>query len=1579
VTIPEPSSSPSPSGSENAGTTSELLRLLDAYLDELRAGRMPDRAALIAAHPSLALQLESCLAALDFIHRTERPDPALPPSLGDFHILREIGRGGMGVVYEAEQRSLKRRVALKVLRFGGAADAEAMERFRREAETVAGLHHTNIVPIFAVGYESGVHFFAMQLIAGKSLTAVLEEAKGKTTPLDARTVAGWGVQAAEALAHAHARGVVHRDVKPSNLLLDAEGTVWLTDFGLARRTDEATLTVAGVLLGTPRYMSPEQAAAVQRPVDARGDVYSLGATLYELATGRPVFEAPTAQQLLEQIAAAEPVPPRQVRPELPRDLETVLLKCLAKEPHRRYTAAQELADDLRRVVNGDPVKARRPNLLAQAARWVRRQRVGAWRAALAAVLATLCVVGVFVYALSGDNGPAPEAPTGRLLLRTDGPTLKLERLDESGQPVGAPVNVGPIALAVDMPAGWQRLRLTATGRLPEEQQVLIEDGAERAFTLALAEPLPLNLPDVRDFYFLSSGGYNDLLLNGDAPRLLVDGKTGRELWRNPNGWERVQWPPGGTILPAAYLDGGQRYPRKMVWRGGESPDVVLPDFVLPETADENASWPGTPNLIAISGKDGAVLWRAGDPGASFPPLRVAPERARPFVQASVLVGVLSAGPLCCLTPLHAVGHQTSWHLHKRGHHLQLRARILGTPRFADVDGDGRPDVVAVFEATEHLQNSEVLLPEQPGEWPTGRRAMNPGWPGWKDLNCVWVEAFAGLTGRSLWRCPVLQDHKDTLPPWADDVQPATLLASVAGRPVLVLYARSHLTAVDVRTGKPLWKAPAVFDLKHARLSIAADFQGGGRAAVVAIGDSANRQNRDQQHSGYHAHWLDTGEPLPLPAGSVPEEDETRGFSELEVQILPDGRPFHTYKKPLGEGGEVEVGPDGVSRIVTDIRAVAYDAPGGAPLWRTDLRKLGKVMFGYGGWNDWVGTRAGVRRTLGPVPGDGPPDVFTAALIERRASWTMDFVGYQVAPNLDPNRPPFNLFLAINAGNDGRTLARRLAPVPVSTPRPKDGLGAFQRLVVWPTGEPRLAFDLHNPSWRSWHTYLWSPLKGRVDELGANLAVETVLDLDGDGIPELVTRSTDPVPGEPDKVKLGLRIFRGTPPYQWRRVGAWRSRLALIDDEGKGQWDCGPYPTLRGLLPYVAPPLPHGDLDGDGVPDVLFFRILPDGMSSTLTACSGADGRRLWSVSFPAVRDKNTGLLQPTFGRCWFLGCHRLTKDGPPCVLAAGGDSSPHFLLILDGATGEVRRRFDGPEVKEWVRCRPAFADVNGDGMLEILGYRRDENRLEPDRDRDWFHIGLDVKTGRVFHTLEEVQAVGSVKPWLEPEQPEADLVRDAAGGVTTLLRPRQAGPDRAFRDVTAEEEDQPRVWLCPWVAPGRASLREAAGVAGLWVAVLFACALARRWGMVVGLPLCLLAPPLLALHVLPQKDGQNLFPAEAFPSDRGAAFSWQEWYLVWPYVLTRGGGLGEGVILNPVVWMGCWVVAAAVQVWLRRHGKRLPGLGWLVLGLLAGLVLTAGPTPSWISVFAYGVVGISILVPLLLREVAVEPKRGQKA
>jgi serine/threonine protein kinase len=398
-----------------------LASILDRYMAELQAGRVPDRQLLCEAHPELASQLEACVAGLEFIHRATGPATETPATLGEFRIVRELGRGGMGVVYEAEQTSLRRKVALKVLRFGVVADEDAMNRFRREAETVARLHHTNIVPIFSVGCERGVHYYAMQYIEGRSLADVLSESQRTGNPISADDVARWGLQAAEALTHAHQRGVIHRDIKPSNLLLDPDGVVWLTDFGLAKRTDDATMTVHGTLMGTPRYMSPEQAASLQQPVDRRTDLYSLGATLYELATGRPVFDSTVPHLVIAQILTEEPARPRQVRPSLPRDLETVILTCLAKEPPKRYQSAQSLASDLRAVLESRPIRARRVPPIERLVRYARQRRKTLRGAGLAAAATVLLMAGTLLGWRSYANWRL-----GRVVLKTDGPPLAAE-------------------------------------------------------------------------------------------------------------------------------------------------------------------------------------------------------------------------------------------------------------------------------------------------------------------------------------------------------------------------------------------------------------------------------------------------------------------------------------------------------------------------------------------------------------------------------------------------------------------------------------------------------------------------------------------------------------------------------------------------------------------------------------------------------------------------------------------------------------------------------------------------------------------------------------------------------------------------------------------------------------------------------------------------------------------------------------------------------------------------------------------------------------------------------------------------
>ena len=320
-------------------------------------------------------------------------------TLDDFRILREAGRGGMGVVYEAEQISLGRRVALKVLLNAAAIDPRHVRRFQVEAQAAAGLHHPGIVPVFATGAEDGIRFYAMRFIEGQDLARVIQGWKREPSRTSGstrdrlRTAAELGRQAAEALAYAHAQDVLHRDIKPSNLLVDQAGHLWIADFGLARIQSALDLTRTGDQLGTPRYMSPEQALGRGAAVDERTDVYSLGATLYELLTLRPPFLGENRVGLLRQIAEDDPTPPRRLDPRISTDLETIVLKAMARDPADRYTTAAEMAADLQRFLDDRPILARRPTLADRAGKWVRRHR------ALAAVTVGVLLVATAVVAV----------------------------------------------------------------------------------------------------------------------------------------------------------------------------------------------------------------------------------------------------------------------------------------------------------------------------------------------------------------------------------------------------------------------------------------------------------------------------------------------------------------------------------------------------------------------------------------------------------------------------------------------------------------------------------------------------------------------------------------------------------------------------------------------------------------------------------------------------------------------------------------------------------------------------------------------------------------------------------------------------------------------------------------------------------------------------------------------------------------------------------------------------------------------------------------------------------------------------
>jgi WD40 repeat protein/serine/threonine protein kinase len=475
--------------SQISGDESLIAELFELVAREHRLGGREAAERVLADHPEQSDALRELLSTLDLLgeysesgavnskaaeRAAELDQNNLFRELGDFRIVRELGRGGMGIVYEAEQISLKRRVALKILPFAAVLDPNQLRRFQNEAQAAAGLHHAHIVPVHTVGCERGVHYYAMQFIEGITLAQFVARMRASRQPplatADAgpetraandrprnedgrsfparpndrvsnfqssveeaetgeaadrwnthtgqarrlvdtgrlgaftterpgndqllfRRIAELGVQAAEALDYAHQQGIVHRDIKPANLLIDFRGKVWITDFGLARVGNEANLTMTGDLVGTLRYMSPEQLLAQRPLLDHRTDVYSLGITLYELLTLEPAFPDKDRQALLQTIPQGVTRLPRSIRPEIAADLETIILRATESDPTHRYQTAAEFGDDLRRYLNDEPIRAKRPAFSQRAVKWSRRHRSVV---ASAIIVGLLSVAGLMV-------------------------------------------------------------------------------------------------------------------------------------------------------------------------------------------------------------------------------------------------------------------------------------------------------------------------------------------------------------------------------------------------------------------------------------------------------------------------------------------------------------------------------------------------------------------------------------------------------------------------------------------------------------------------------------------------------------------------------------------------------------------------------------------------------------------------------------------------------------------------------------------------------------------------------------------------------------------------------------------------------------------------------------------------------------------------------------------------------------------------------------------------------------------------------------------------------------------------------
>ncbi|MBI3863704.1 MAG: serine/threonine protein kinase [Planctomycetia bacterium] len=677
------------SGSDQTGSDSRLDAVLAEYMQAVEAGTVPDRQEFVARHPEFASQLEEFFGDKERFDRVVAPyKPAVgqqplpanddtegkshaalletptlivgtsapPPQpgirvryFGDYELLEEIARGGMGVVYKARQANLKRIVALKMILVGQLANDEEIKRFYAEAQAAARLEHAHIVPIFEIGQHEQQHYFTMAFIDGESLAHRVSR-----EVLPPREAAAIILKVVRAISYAHVEGVVHRDLKPANILMDRAGEPHITDFGLAKRVgtgevdDEspAQLTVTGQVLGTPSYMPPEQAAGRTAEIGPLADVYSLGALLYCLLAGRPPFQAASPVDTLLQVLEKEPVSPRALNAAVPRDLETICLKCLEKEPHRRYDSAKALADDLQRYLDGEAIVARPLGLVEKALRLARKHRKTLIRTAATAATSLLIATGAWF-----GRHAYYEMQLGRISLKTDGYPLTAEVRNDHGELV-VPAFTVPTEQLVPLPAGEYRVQFSAPGEWSQTQLLTVDRGWSPEYTVDLRDrqlwkPIQIGPADFADVIRLADQDAVIVLERRFGRTMLrrLEGRTTNVVWERPLADQLIELErnfnaanPPELLKPLA----------RATWDANiqlEPPNkrALPPDLNADGTGDLVWVLRDATSVLAVSGADGSLLWRFRS----------------------------------------EVGNGR---------------RVLGQPLVTDVDGDARPDLIATFQS-----------------------------------------------------------------------------------------------------------------------------------------------------------------------------------------------------------------------------------------------------------------------------------------------------------------------------------------------------------------------------------------------------------------------------------------------------------------------------------------------------------------------------------------------------------------------------------------------------------------------------------------------------------------------------------------------------------------------------------------------------------------------------------------------------------------------------------------------------------------------------------------------------------------